>query len=417
MNHHRETERPIRRRSAIRLLAVGAAVAALGTRSGRPVRGAEKGKHFVERERTGAEIWQVTTEEYWHWNIYCEVPWCSADSRYFVYSRIRRNPTVGMNRTEFMVVELGTWKQHRLDVATSTPGCAISPDGILYYLKETGRGTMDLMRADLSEGTPQPVFELPKKPRLFHFGTVSRDHRYYSAGAYIDPEWKQFGAALVDLKTGELQIIDRDPYIFNPHLQFEPGGGRQLLVQHNRGGYYSSEGKLERAVGPEGVTLYLLSVPDGKRTPLKIGKPHTTPCTGHQAWIGETGEVLASVSARGEYAPEKGNLLAVRAGGLPRVVARGFKANHVGVSRCGRLFSCDDWRPPYKIYIGSCKTGRAAVVCESKTSPTRQQNTHPHAYLTPDLKWVIFNSNRSGFPHIYAASVPEEMIKQLVSEA
>ena len=31
----------------------------------------------------------------------------------------------------------------------------------------------------------------------------------------------------------------------------------------------------------------------------------------------------------------------------------------------------------------------------------------------PDLKWVIFNSNRSGFPHLYAASVPDDMIKEL----
>ena len=63
---------------------------------------------------------------------------------------------------------------------------------------------------------------------------------------------------------------------------------------------------------------------------------------------------------------------------------------------------------------GSTKTGRSVVVCDSKTKPTRSQNTHPHAYLTPDLKWVIFNSNRSGFPHIHAARVPDGMIKGLL---
>ena len=94
-------------------------------------------------------------------------------------------------------------------------------------------------------------------------------------------------------------------------------------------------------------------------------------------------------------------------------MAKGYRFNHVGVSRCGRLFSCDDWKPPYPIVIGSTKTGRTAVVCESKTKPSRSQSTHPHAYLTPDLKWVIFNSNRSGFPHVYAASVPEGMIGEL----
>jgi len=88
---------------------------------------------------------------------------------------------------------------------------------------------------------------------------------------------------------------------------------------------------------------------------------------------------------------------------------------HVGVSRCGRLFSCDDWQGAFKLVIGSNATGETAVVCESKSSPARSQNTHPHPYLTPDLKWVIFNSNRSGFPHVYAASVPEGMVEGLLA--
>jgi Tol biopolymer transport system component len=54
-------------------------------------------------------------------------------------------------------------------------------------------------------------------------------------------------------------------------------------------------------------------------------------------------------------------------------------------------------------------------VCESKSRPTSNQSTHPHPYLTPDLKWLIFNSNRSGFPHIYAASVPEGMVEAITT--
>ena len=66
-----------------------------------------------------------------------------------------------------------------------------------------------------------------------------------------------------------------------------------------------------------------------------------------------------------------------------------------------------------KLVIGSIGTGKASVLCESKASMGRAQNTHPHAYLTPDLKWVIFNSDRSGFPHIHAARVPDGLIKSL----
>ncbi|MCK4294480.1 MAG: hypothetical protein KAY65_14875, partial [Planctomycetes bacterium] len=240
--------------------------------------------------------------------------------------------------------------------------------------------------------------------------------RYYACGKRLGNDYQMFGVLLVDLQNGTETIIDRDPFILNPHPQFEPGQGRVLMIQHNRGGKYTPEGKRIRLVGPEGATLYLLSVPEGKRTKLQVGKPHTTPVTGHEAWIGKTKEVLLTVSAREDYAPPKGNLLAVRAGSAARVVAKGYRFNHVGVSRCGRFFCCDDWQEPYKLVLGSIRTGKTAVVCESKTSPGRAQNTHPHAYLTPDLKWVIFNSNRSGFPHIHAASVPEGTIERL-SEA
>jgi len=185
------------------------------------------------------------------------------------------------------------------------------------------------------------------------------------------------------------------------------------MIQHNRGSKFSPEGVRERAIGPEGAILYLLSVPDAKRAELQVGHPYTTFITGHESWIATSGEILFSVVARDYYAPEKGNLLRVRPGEPARVAARGFQANHVNVSRCGRFFCCDDWRGTCRIVIGSLQTGRTAAVCESKASMQRDANTHPHAYLTPDLKWIVFNSDRSGFPHIHAASVPPGLMESL----
>jgi hypothetical protein len=318
-----------------------------------------------------------------------------------------------VNRTEFMVVETGTWKQERLDVGRGLAGSAISHDGLFYYVKQQQGDKRQLMRADLETGQIDPVYDFKDGLRIRSLGTVSTDRSYYAGGTMTEPGWKMFDIALVNLKTGEQSIIDRDPCILNPHPQLEPGRGRTLMIQHNRGGEYSPDGELTRLVGPEGATLYTLSVPDGERTTLQVGKPHTTACTGHEAWIGNTGEMLLSVAAHGDFAPEKGCLLGVRAGQPARVVARGYRFNHVGVSRCGQFFSADDWRGTFKVVIGSIRTGKTAVICDSMTKPNRSQNTHPHAYLTPDLRWVIFNSNRTGYPHVFAASVPDGLLDEL----
>ncbi len=100
------------------------------------------------QESTGSEIWQVTTKEFRQSNIYCEIPYCSGDGRFFVYER--RNPKLsGRNKIELMVVEPGTWKQYRLDVTIGMAGSAISDDGLFYYLKQTEGKMLDLMRANL----------------------------------------------------------------------------------------------------------------------------------------------------------------------------------------------------------------------------------------------------------------------------
>ena len=370
--------------------------------------------HVVERASSGAEIWQVTSEEYPQSNIYCEEPYCSVDSRYFVYERRNSNLRPD-NPSEFMIVELGTWKQHLLDVGVGTTGCAMSPDGMFYYWKRASDRDVDLMRADLAKGETKAVHRLQEELVWGCRGGISPDGRLYAWGKRLDKEFKRFGIFLLDLAKGQETLIDQDPYIFDPHPHFEPGRGDCLLIQHNRGGKIALTGKRERGVGPEGATLYLLSISDGKRTPLHVGKPYTTPVTGHESWIGKTGEVILTVSAQGDYAPASGNLLGVRANQPARRISRGYSFNHVGVSRCGRLFSSDDWKGPCQLLIGSTRTGKTSVLCEAKTSRGKGQDAHPHAYLTPDLKWLIFNSDRSGFPHVHAASVPPQVIEAVAS--
>ncbi len=105
-----------------------------------------------------------------------------------------------------------------------------------------------------------------------------------------------------------------------------------------------------------------------------------------------------------------GDLIAVREGEEARKLTDGFAFVHVHASRCGRYFLCGDHRGEYDLVLGCRETGKTDIVCSAKTKtdgpPRTIKNTHPRPYLTPDLKWAIFLSNRSGAPQVHAASVP-----------
>jgi hypothetical protein len=52
------------------------------------------------QQDTGSTIYQVTDDTLYKSNIYCEIPYCSVDSRYFVFHR--QNPEYDRNRSEFV---------------------------------------------------------------------------------------------------------------------------------------------------------------------------------------------------------------------------------------------------------------------------------------------------------------------------
>jgi len=86
--------------------------------------------------------------------------------------------------------------------------------------------------------------------------------------------------------------------------------------------------------------------------------------------------------------------------------------NHLAVSDDGRFFVVDEYRT-WRIWVGSVKTGRMALLCDSHTRQGRPQYTHAHPYMTPDNQHVIFNSNATGVAQVYSARVPEEFLSAL----
>jgi len=109
----------------------------------------------------------------------------------------------------------------------------------------------------------------------------------------------------------------------------------------------------------------------------------------------------------------EGNLLALWPGAeRPVVVGRGYAYDHVNASRDGRFWVGDE-SGAARLVVGSLKTGRCALLCETGSSLSTPQYTHPHPYFSPDNKWVIYNSDRTGIPHVYAAQLPDGLLESL----
>ncbi len=366
----------------------------------------------IEELDTGVVITQVTENPGAKDNIYCELPWCDKYSHGFVYRQKAEGS--GPNGANYVYCKFGTWETEV--IGTGLSSCGVTFEGVFFYRRVAG-GKQEFVRVNLTSGESRVIYEFPEDFAPRGNVTISPDERYYAYGVSISFDPILFGIELVDLESGTREIINTDPEICNPHTQFEPTHGKWVMVQHNRGCEHLPDGTRTRLVGHEGATEYLVGIPDGQVTRLPVGTPHTTGITGHEAWIAGRDEILMSVGARENYAPDKGNLIAVTATGDVRQMGiPGIQVNHVGTTPDGRFFTVDDWRGTSKLVIGSTVSGKSAVVCESRTSMSQSQDTHGHPYLSPDAKWLVYNSDSPGRPQIHAASVPASITTDVLSE-
>ena len=205
----------------------------------------------IEEHATGAVVYQITDDPLDTSNIYCELPYCSADSRVFVFER--KNAQPGPNYNEYVICEFGTWKTEVLGQGLRAPG--MSHRGIFYYRHVKEGKCLELRRVDLATGESEVIFEFPEDFEHRGMDTVSPDERYYAYGVTLrlDPE-QMFGIELLDLKTGAREVIHTDRDICNPHTQFEPTEGKQIMVQHNRGCKVLPDGTRAVIFGEEGAT-------------------------------------------------------------------------------------------------------------------------------------------------------------------
>jgi len=365
------------------------------------------GWHKVEE--SGAEMGQLTSSPLIHEHIYPEAPIFTPDSRFFVYAR-RVSPDQPVS---FWLCEVGRWRLFRITEESPVSGPVVSPDGeFLYYEWKRADNEIVLIKKHLWSGKREEWIVARGMDRPYWLGTISPDGRYYCS--VFRQENGMANIVRFDLIGRTWKIIHSRMDIFNAHPQWEPGRGKDILIQHNRGGRLNKYGEFDPMVGPEGATLYLIDWEGKNVRPLPIGKPHTPRVQGHECWLGRTGKVLATLGEDVRIGGKTGNLVAVADGDEePTVIAGGVYFWHVASSPDGKYFICDD--PQGNIYVGSVKTGKYKRLCCSGTVLGARQYTHSHPFLSPDCRYAFFNSTASGIPQIYAASVPAEFLESLES--
>lgn len=295
-------------------------------------------------------------------------------------------------------------------------GMAISPDQRYFFHTRRANDGIELVRTDLVTGEQILLLVIEGDQPLNSLGSVAQDMRSYIVARRLGP--REFGLLRCDLEMGTCQLIhEGGSDLCNMHPQIEPAKAQDILVQHNRGAEFDDDGRMLRLIGDIGATLYLIDRNGSNRRQLPVGKPYTHPVQGHQSWIGKTGEIILTIGTSADYARQKGNLLAVRPGDeKARVIARGHVYCHPNASRDGRFFVADEFEQG-GLVVGSIRTGRTKLIGLTGASLGTNQYTHPHPYLSPDCRWVIFTSDRTGQPHVYALRIPDGLLESLDEEA
>ncbi|MCC7193583.1 MAG: hypothetical protein IT444_12475 [Phycisphaeraceae bacterium] len=376
---------------------------------------------------SGAAITQLTSAPVVNNNIYCEQPYTSPDSKRIA---VIRALDFSLDETyTLLVVDLDRIKFTMVERAIPRSLGNAAWSGYLYYWTTDAKLTrISLMTLEkevvyVDDGKTAPL--LPPHRGVY---SVSPDQRYVIYMAITKDGGKPTCSIVrIDLQQKNWKIIFQHEEIVNPHLQFNPVHGRDILVQHNRGSRMDADGTITKFIDPIGTTLFTIDVDGKNQRPLPVGEPVTLGATGHECFMGDTGRVAFTTAWHLENSSldkrwPQGNLFHAAPGDKkPEVIPTPeHRFNHICVSRCGNFWVCDSYHlgipGPIPLVIGNFKTGRHATLIQDCKAPCGgAQFTHPHAYFTADTRAVIYNGapGAVGAPQVYRAKVPDGFLESL----
>lgn len=338
-------------------------------------------RRFFEDPETGVKIMQGTSFPTVNMNMYFRSRCWTPDARTFLFwsmTQPKRNGIMDLYRmnvdgTGFVQLTSG-----------KTPGdAALHPaGGLLYFTSGDSVYTLDIF--SLAE---KQVAVIKNATPTDGIGTFTNDGQRYC-----------FNVRMADGKPGIgfcdtlLRKVHLIPNSFNSgtFVQIEPGAGQWF----HHIGEKNADGFNLFVIDEEGRNQQVIPILNGN---------------GHAAWLGPTGRFYSAISgdSRGILVARPGDKQAAwLATGPPNYW-------HPGCDPDGNWIVSDSNAPDDGLQLLCVATGRFCRLAHSTSQHGHAQWSHPHPSVSPGARYVLFNSTRTGVPHVYVAEIPDEMKSRL----
>ena len=229
--------------------------------------------------------------------------------------------------------------------------------------------------------------------------SVSRDDRWVALPVCVGSGSRLY---LIDTLTGSAECIAEGPSIFHP--QFHP-----------------DDSSLIRYSGPHTARMWVLNRDGSEHRQFYKRDESRKEWAVHESWIPGTREVLAVDWPHG--------LFRVSVDDGQRVDVVSFNAWHPLTDRTGRRVVTDTLHPDRGIFVGELgvsgiSSPRFSSLCDSLASSRGDhwntdhcpyddgpvqvyapQHTHPHPSFSPDGRYVVFTTDRTGFATVVEADL------------
>jgi len=276
-------------------------------------------------------------------------------------------------------VDVDGWNLTQLTELERVRGAVLSHKGNkVYFTRDNILFSVDMETFKIEE-----ISYLNNVKETVSNGVLSHDEKYYFVTMRTPNGEKVLTRFCID--GAESMIIRKDE---NVNLHSCDPDGRALLVYVE-----SKTGDEFRFLNYEGE-LILSSVPNR---------------FAHSTWLGKTGRIQGC-----GYFPNRA-LSAIGIGEKePTTIASGGPYFwHSASTLDGKWIIADTNWPDEGLQLICVPTGKYKTLCYPGSSEGHPQWTHPHPAFSPDGHIVIFNSDRTGIPQIYAVTIPENLREEL----